>query len=144
MKAATLSLLALALAGCAATYDLALMPRNSGVVYHGTAEDSGRGEGPIAITIDDQRYTGTWVQSVPDRSTAFVSGGIGWGWRHGWAGSMVTYDNPAGGIAKALLNAPDGAGLRCDLRISAGYGGGACRDDKGRIYDVQIRTAERH
>ncbi len=141
---ASLLVVALALAGCATTYDLAVMPHDRGIVYNGSAEDNGRGEGPIAITIDDKRYTGTWVQSVPDHTTAFVSGGLGWGWHHGWAGSMVTYDNPAGGVAKALLTAPGGAGLRCDLRISVGRGGGVCRDDKGRVYDVQIRPAERH
>lgn len=139
-----LILAALALAGCATTYDLALMPRDRGIVYNGTAEDSGRGEGPIAITIDDKHYTGTWVQAVPEQGTAFMSGGIGWGWRHGMLGSMVTYDNPRGGVAKALLTAPGGAGLRCDLRTSAGRGGGVCRDDKGRVYDVQIRAVEHH
>jgi len=56
----------------------------------------------------------------------------------------MTVDNPAGGEAKALLQAADGSGLRCDLRgmISGRSGGGTCHDDKGLIYAVQIRLKE--
>lgn len=132
---------ALALAGCAATYQLAVMPRDKGIVYNGTAEDHGRGEGPISITIDGKIYSGTWVQTVSERSTGFVTGGFGWGRRGGGFGTLITLDNPQGGEAKALLTAPDGSGLRCDLRNSAGRGGGVCRDDHGREFDVQIRPA---
>jgi hypothetical protein len=52
-------------------------------------------------------------------------------------------DNPQGGESKALLTAPDGSGLRCDFRSTYGRGGGVCRDDKGREYDVQVRLAAR-
>ena len=56
----------------------------------------------------------------------------------------MTVDNPAGGEAKALLQAADGTGLRYDLRgmISGRSGGGTCQDDKGLIYDVQVRLKE--
>ncbi len=136
--------LALGLAGCATTYQLSLMPRDSGRVYSGTARDAGGGEGPIAITIDGREYAGTWVQSVPERSNAYVSGGIGWGrWHGAGIGTVVTYDNPRGGEAKALLRTASGQGLRCDLRLGGGYGDGLCRDDAGREYDVQIRPAPR-
>ncbi len=135
---------ALGLAGCATTYQLSLMPRDRGVIYTGVAEDRGGGEGPISVAIDGKTYAGTWVQSTPDRTNAYVMGGFGWGWRHGGAlGTIVTADNPRGGEAKALLSAPDGSGLRCDLRISGGRGDGVCRDDHGRIYDVQIRPGPR-
>ena len=56
-------------------------------------------------------------------------------------GTTITMDNPNGGDAKALLDARVGSGLRCDLRIGQGFGGGFCRDDAGRQYDVQLRTA---
>ncbi|HXS51364.1 MAG TPA: hypothetical protein VN782_02440 [Usitatibacter sp.] len=131
--------LALALGGCATNYQLALMPHDRGVIYHGVAEDLGGGEGPISVTIDDKTYTGTWVQSTPAHSTAFVGGGWGWwGWR-GAMGGIVTMDNPEGVESKALLSAPDGSGLRCDLRTDRGTGAGMCRDDRGRIFDVQLR-----
>lgn len=132
---------ALALSGCATTWDLALMPRDSGKVYRGTAQDNGTGEGPITITLEDRTYTGTWVQVVPDHTRGYVAGSFGYGRRGGWGlGGTVLMDNPAGGVAKALLTAPDGTGLRCDLQNGQGFGGGLCRDDRGRDYDVQVRT----
>jgi len=131
---------ALALAGCATSYQLSLMPQDRGVIYHGVAQDHGGGEGPISITLDGKAYTGTWVQSTPARSSAFVSGGWGWwGWRHGGVGAVVDIDNPEGALSKALLTAPDGSGLRCDFRIDRGMGAGLCRDDHGTSYDVQVR-----
>jgi hypothetical protein len=133
---------ALVLGGCASTVQLTLMPRDSGTLYHGVAEGTGGSEGTIRITIGSRTYTGTWVEVVPDRSTGYVGGGYGWR-GYGWGlGGTISMDNPTGGEAKALLTAPDGAGLRCDLRGGFGRaGGGVCRDDKGLEYDVQIRPA---
>jgi hypothetical protein len=131
---------ALALAGCASTYQLTLMPRDSGKLYTGVAADNGHGEGSISVTIDDKTYAGTWVETQPSTTTAYATGGFGWGWHgRGAMGGFVTMDNPDGGQAKALLNAPDGSGLRCDFSSGQGRGGGVCHDDKGRAYDVQIR-----
>src|SRR5690349_1128169 len=125
---------ALALAGCATSYQLSLMPRDRGVIYTGVAHDAGGGEGPISITIDGKAYAGTWVQATPDRSYGYVSGGIGWGGfrRWGGVGGIVSMDNPQGSEVKALLSAPDGSGLRCDLRLGYGRGDGICRDDRGQ------------
>jgi len=133
---------ALVLGGCATTYQLAVMPRDSGRLYEGMATDTGYGEGPISITIEGRTYTGTWVQSVPDRTYGYVSGGWS-GHRGGWggAGGFISMDNPNGGLSKALLTAPDGSGLRCDLQSGWGRGGGICTDDRGKMYDVQVRTA---
>ena len=141
----TLLAATLALAGCATTqYELAVMPRDSGAMYSGFATFAGGPEGPISITIDNKTYTGTWVETQPAYTTGYVSGGMGWGYRRGgwgFGGGFVTMDNPEGGAAKALLRAADGSGLRCDLRSGQGSGGGVCRDDRGREYDVQIRPA---
>ena len=132
---------ALALAGCVTGYQLSLMPRDSGKLYSGVADGAPGSEGRISITIEDKTYNGTWVSVVSERSTGWVSGGFGgyrgWGW--GGAGGTISVDNPNGGLAKALLTAADGSGLRCDLRGSWGQGGGLCRDDRGREYDVQMR-----
>ena len=136
------------LGGCAgmATYDLAVMPRDSGTIYTGTASDNGSGEGPISITIEGKTYTGSWVETQPGSTTAYVTN-MGWGWgRHGWGGmggSFINIENPQGGAAKALLRSADGGGLRCDLRSGYGRGGGVCRDDRGREYDVQFRASAR-
>jgi len=143
-RLAALALLPLTV-GCASTVQLTLMPRDSGKLYYGTADGSGE-EGRIAITIEDKAYAGTWVQTTPTRTTGYVTGGVGgggYGWRGGWGLGGYTVDNPHGGEAKALLAAPDGSGLRCELRGSWSRGGGLCRDDRGREYDVQIRPAEK-
>ncbi len=140
---------ALALSGCATTnYDLALMPRDSGKGYTGTAEDTGRGEGTLSITIEGKTYNGTWVETQPSTATGYVSGGLGFGFggrRHGFGslGTFITMDNPQGSESKALLTAADGSGLRCDFKGGQGRGGGVCRDDRGREYDVQVRRAQR-
>jgi hypothetical protein len=135
-----LSIALLALAGCASTYDLTVMPRDSGRMYAGVAEDAGTGEGKISITIDERTYNGTWVETQPAQARGYVSGGIGFRGHLGMGG-FITIDNPDGGAAKALLTAADGSGLRCDCLGGQGRsGGGTCSDDKGRIFDVQIRT----
>ena len=139
--AIAVSIAALLAGGCATTYGITLMPRDSGKLYSGTLEDVGRTEGRVSIKLEDRAYTGTWVQVTSDRSTAYAAGGAwgrrGWG---GWGGSFVTIDNPDGATATALLQSPDGAGLRCEFRGSYGTGGGRCRDDQGREYDVQLRA----
>jgi len=137
---------ALALAGCATSYQLSVMPRDSGKMYTGTAEDNGYGEGRISVSIEGKDYNGTWVSMAPDRTNAYVSGGFGFGrgrWGWGGLGTMISIDNPQGSESKALLSAADGSGLRCEFRSGQGRGGGLCRDDRGKEYDVQLRPAPR-
>src|SRR5258708_1649207 len=62
---------ALALAGCASTYQLTVMPRDSGKLYSGVAQDAGKGEGRISITLADKTYSGTSVETTPTPQTAF-------------------------------------------------------------------------
>src|SRR4051812_12007165 len=146
MKILLTSVAALALAGCATTYQMNVMPRDSGRIYAGVATDNGSGQGQVDITIDDKRYSGTWVALSPQQVHGWVSGGWGYGhrgWGFGGLGATITSENPYGGASKALLTAQDGSGMRCDLRTGGGYGGGNCRDDQGRIYDVQLRPAPR-
>jgi hypothetical protein len=138
-----------ALAGCASTYQLTLMPRTSGTLYYGEAvEQNAGGEASVSVNIDEKLYTGTWVPTSAARSTGYVSGGVGWGWggrgRFGGIGvgtAPVVIDNADGASAKALLQAADGSGLRCDFRglQPSTSAGGTCQDDKGLLYDVQIR-----
>jgi hypothetical protein len=142
-KQLTMAAAALILGGCASTYQLTLMPRDTGKLYYGTAEGTTASEGRISVTIEDKTYNGSWVQVTPDRATGYVSGGFG---RRGWGmGGIVSIDNPDGGSSTALMQAQDGSGLRCDLRGgSYGFGGGSCRDDKGRTYDVQLRARQQN
>ena len=136
---------ALLLTGCASTYQLTLMPRDSGRTYSGVMGNVSSGQGPISVTIENRTYSGTWVESAPAYTTGWVGGGLGYGHRGwggwGWGGGTIHMDTPGGGASKALLTAPDGSGLRCDLRGTRSGGGGECRDDKGKEYDVQIRLA---
>jgi hypothetical protein len=137
--------LALVLAGCTTAYTLTLMPRNSGATYAGDAVERNSSEADVSIAIENTVYTGTWLYTTADRSNAYVTGGIGFGSRRGIGlGSVVSVDNPQGSEAKALLKAPDGSGLRCDFKgMAPGRGGaGTCQDDKGLVYDVQIRLKE--
>jgi hypothetical protein len=133
---------ALGLGACAVSYDLTLMPRDSGRILHGSAHSIGNGEASVVITIDERTYTGNWVQVTPEASTSYV-GASAWGWG-GWGGwgPYGQVDRTVGNsTAKALLQAPDGAGLRCDFYgLSGGHGTGKCTDDKGMVYDVQLRS----
>src|SRR5258707_8615215 len=91
---------ALALAGCASTYQLTVMPRDSGKLYSGVAQDAGKGEGRISITLEDKTYSGTWVETQPSEATGYVTGGPGRGF--GWGGpralgSLPPPSNPPSG-----------------------------------------------
>jgi hypothetical protein len=142
------------LAGCSTpSYLLTLMPRNSGVTYTGEAVERNSNEADVIIAIDSTVYTGTWVYTTADRSYGSFWGGLGVGFGSGGGsfGSVgigtgtVAVDNPQGREAKALLKSADGSGLRCDFRVAVqGYGGGGgmCQDDKGLMYDVQVRLKE--
>jgi len=127
------------LGGCATTYEMTLMPRDSGKMTYGTAHDLGNGQASVSIVVGDKTYEGSWVQVTPEVSASYV-GGSAWGW-HGWGpygGVERSYDNAT---AKALLQAPDGSGMRCDLfGLTGGHGTGKCTDDKGLVYDVQLRA----
>jgi len=142
MRRLIIALGAAALTGCATSYNLTVMPRDSGKLYSGYADGIQGNEGRISITIEDKTYSGTWVATISDRSYGYVWGGgyAGRGY-YGGLGGSITMDNPQGGESKALLSAPDGSGLRCDFRGTWGQGGGVCRDDRGREYDVQLRSA---
>jgi len=130
--------LAAGLAGCASTYDLTLMPRDSGKLTYGEARDLGNGQATISITVGDRIYTGTWVQVTPEQSTDYV-GASAWGWRS-WGSYGEVNHNFGDATAKALLQSKDGSGMRCDFYgLTGGSGTGKCADDKGMVYDVQIR-----
>jgi hypothetical protein len=131
--------MALSVGGCATDYDLTLMPRDSGKLVYGTAHDVGAGEASVSIDIGDKTYRGTWVQVTPDLSGTYV-GASAWGWG-GWGPYGEVVRGYGDAVAKALLQAADGTGLRCDFfGLTGGQGTGKCIDDKGLVYDVQIRS----
>ena len=125
----------LGLIGCTGTHSITLMARDSTISGSGQAKSSGQGTGPITITIEGATYEGQWVLasgSVAGAiSTIGAAGSVTWGTFIG-----------GGGVApgNAILRSDDGSGLRCEFQYSESNdrGVGACQDDKGRIYDMQI------
>ena len=135
----TVAALAALLAGCSSTYSLTLMPRNSGQLYYGEASSRTGEETQVAISIGERTYRGNWVVAQPPPQTGFAFGGV-FGGRRSGLGTSVIVSNPPGTEAKVLLRAEDGSGLRCDfIGVHTASGGGTCQDDKGLVYDVQIR-----
>ena len=52
---------ALLASGCATTtYQLSVMPRDSGKIYPGIAQYGSGADGPISISIEGKEYRGTW------------------------------------------------------------------------------------
>ena len=136
---------ALTVAGCApGVSQLTAMPRDSGATYEGTIVDPRNGDGTISIALPGRAYTGTWTRTSQQGSDYIVSSVGGWGgprwggWGGGGFATARTIDPSATWIA--LLKAPDGSGLRCDMSTDGnGRGGGTCRDDGGKTYDIQFR-----
>jgi len=131
---------ALLLSACANQYDLTLMPRDSGKLFTGHAEQHGD-EAQVTISAGGREYTGTWVQSAPETTTYAAGYYGGWGGPWGGYGAPMQSDVSNGrAVAKALLQSADGSGLRCDFfGLQGGHGVGKCTDDHGLVYDVQIR-----
>ncbi len=139
MRAAALPLTFMALGGCATQYDLTLTPRDGGKPAIGTARELGPGQARVSIEIADKTYLGTWTQIAPERSTTYV-GASSWGWWD-WGPNSASARAAGQSVAKALLQSPDGSGLRCDFFGPArDHGTGTCFDDKGQIFDVQFRS----
>lgn len=131
-----LSILALCfiLAGCA-QYNVTLMSQTNGSMWHGTANEMGK---TITIVLKDETYSGTY--SFMQNGSV----GFGTGFLQGTAGSALansTYVSSAAlGNGSALLTSASGKGLRCQFSYSTmnRSGAGICRDDKKKLYDLQI------
>ena len=119
------------LAGCASTYDMNLMPRQSGKIYIGTASKQG-----VEINIEGEVFRGSLVK-------------VGSNERFGFSQKFATINGApvqafsnsyqsGDAFAKGLLASAEGHGLRCDIRFSGRSGGGICLDDKEMVYDLTI------
>lgn len=134
MKRVLLLASALSLAGCS-TYDLTLMSQKSGAIGKGHAKAN---DSTAAIDLNGKTYTGLFSY----RSDATYS-----------VPSISLADNlpPAleakreklgfvGGNGSVFARSEDGSGLRCVFALNPRLqmGSGACLDDAGAIYDMQI------
>ena len=114
-----------------------MMPRESEKIYSGTVNGNGAGSGIMAITIDDEAYTGPVVRTSSGDSFGFVQ-------QYGSKGSSFGTVVSSGGTAnvKAMLASPSGRGLRWELTSTGTSGGGICVDDKSRVYDAIVTLGQ--
>ena len=136
MRNLQLALALVLLAGCAGKVQM--MPRDSGKIYSGTVNGNGAGSGTMAITIDDEAYTGSVVRTSSGDSFGFVQ-------QYGSKGtSSFGTVISSGGTAnvKAMLASPNGRGLRCEFTSTGTSGGGICVDDKSRVYDAIVTLGQ--
>ena len=113
------------LSGCASTWHLQMMSRDSGKVYSGIAQGDGSGGGSVTVTIEDRSYTGPAVRTAANESFGFFQ-------TYGRGGL-----NAVGSTQSFGGTVYDNSGLRCDLTGDGhGHLGGICLNDKGRVYDV--------
>jgi hypothetical protein len=134
MKKLTLLVLSTVLVGCASQSQVQLMGRDSGKIYGGLVQNDGRGTVVLSVTIEGINYTGPMVRTASSDSYGFIET-HSYGMRRPQFGVIQAYGDSTS--YKALLNSPDGKGLRCDLNSSSGgQGGGVCMDDQSRSYDL--------
>jgi len=139
-KWVTLTVLSAGVAGCSHTFNVTIASRTS--AERATAlvtATAGHPGGEMSVTLDGERYSGTWV---------YVAQGGGFGIAYGSAysgaiiasGTATSVSLPVQGNGSALLTADDGSTLRCVFNYSAmsRSGLGICKDNKGRVYDLQI------
>ncbi|MGF6265035.1 hypothetical protein OKW49_005963 [Paraburkholderia youngii] len=122
--------IAFALQGCA-TYDLALMPRGSGQMAHGTAKQLDKS---VSITLGSETYNGRYVYM---QGGAFTLGTAFGGGQVATASGMGL---SAVGNGNVLASSADGHNLRCVFTFSGWtqQGTGECLTDAGALYDLQI------
>jgi len=124
-------LVVIVVAGC--TWQVRMMPRDTGKVYLGSGKGDGFGGGTITMPIDGKIYTGPVMRVSSSDSFGFFQA-FG---SHGASVSGVTQSFGGTINVKAILSSSDDSGLRCDFTgDGAGHLGGICVDDRSRVYDV--------
>ncbi len=130
---AAISLGLVALAACSASFDMALMTRNSGTTFHGTLYGRGNGTGTADVTIDGVTYSGSAVRISTSEASAFMTT-IAPG--HAPTSTILVTDSGGGVGVRALLSGSNGKGLRCEFVGHTNGGAGVCVDDAHEVYDV--------
>ena len=132
----TLGSIALLFLLSACSYQMTLMPRDSGRTYSGTMQGSG-GSGTATITIENITYTGPAVR-VASNDTFGFSSAYGSNNRGTSSSAYGTTYTAGDRFVKAILSSPAGKGLRCDFVGRGRTGGGICVDDERKVFDVII------
>ncbi len=136
MRKLTLTALALLLAGCTSTASLKLVAREGGESAHGVLRSTDGSTGQMTVYAGSKTYTGTWVGTRPHDTTSFSIGFGAGRWRAAGGGGTIVTHGPAGS-GLALLNAPDGTTMRCEVKGDTGGGFGVCYAGE-RVYDMQV------
>ncbi|HGN0628032.1 TPA: hypothetical protein ACKRM8_005352 [Pseudomonas aeruginosa] len=134
MKKAILLASFISLSGCS-TYDMTLMAQKSGTIGKGIAKSN---DSTATIDLNGKTYTGFFsyrsdaTYSVPSISVA-----------DNLPPPMAAKREKqgfVGGNGSLFAKSPDGSGLRCVFALNPRLqmGSGACLDDMGTAYDLQI------
>jgi hypothetical protein len=131
------AVVALLVAGCSfnATFNAALMSRDSGRTYTGSLDGNGMGTGTMMVSINGTTYSGPAVRVGSNDTFGFASA-YGFNNHGGTATAFGSSYSVGDKFVKALLSSSSGQGLRCDLSGRGSSGGGICVDDSGKVYDV--------
>lgn len=122
--------------GCSATFDMSVMPRDSGKLYSGWLYGKGDGTGKAEIAIEGKVFSGPAVRSSSgDTGTFALINSYGPGGPRSSTAVAVS-DTGAGVTVKAILRSEDGHGLRCDFQSLPTGGSGVCMDDNKQVFDV--------
>jgi hypothetical protein len=93
----------------------------------------------MSVNLGGKQFSGTWIYVAQGGGVAlgFGSASAGPAFATGTATAVAL---PVQGNGSALLTAEDGSTLRCLFNYSAmsRSGLGACQDNKGGTYDLQI------
>jgi hypothetical protein len=126
------------LSGC--SHNLYIVGRTNHLT--GTAKVTtqvGNKGGNIVIALGGKDYKGRWIYVQTGGSLGFGSATAFSGGQTATAtGTMIGL--PTGGNGSIIASAADGSSLHCAFDYSewSNTGVGACQDDKGEMYDVQI------
>ncbi len=135
----------LLLAGCSHTVYISDLA--TGASGQTSVETFGKSGGPISLPLEGKIYNGRWIyvpgpatfslaslsanSMATDGTTTVTAMGTATG--YGYAGSTM-------GNGSILMSAGPGSSLRCvfDFNSMSSTGLGACRDEAGGMYDIQI------
>ena len=134
MRTVIILTVALMLAGCTATGQMTIMPRDSGNVYTGIVHADGLGGGTITMTSEGRTYTGPFARTGTNDSFGYFQT-----YGHGRTSTGVTQASGGHNAGKAILSSPDNHEMRCEIEGDGmGHGGAICLDDQRLIYDAVV------
>ena len=137
-KALVGSALVFLISGCA--HQVTLASRKNGERGVATVTTTGNKSGEIEISLRGKIYRGTWVYMLQGGGVGFSNMTMVSGTRVA-TGSGNFIAMPMGGPGNMIASTEDGSTIRCSFQFSEwGRNGiGVCEDNKGEVYDLQIR-----